>query len=220
MEQTTTIQISVYDWGKMEERVYEARVGSIAELVALSYQFNKNAKYKKSTDKNWYYCKTMIKRLFKKELSTKQPKIKFVTTNDLNKIQEEKRKAEEEARLEKEKIELEWEKWRMAHPDCTIEQINSMSEAELENRLTGLYIEDYYIGKTDYNSYSGPFESNLTEISYIELKATSELADRAYYRAMKTLCGGELTFEPDRIPKSKIFRLTDDYKLVHIGRAS
>ncbi|HFK1513844.1 hypothetical protein [Bacillus paranthracis] len=214
---TTTIQISVYDWSIMEEIVYEAQIGSVTDFLSLTYRFDKKVKYKKPTDKNWYYGKTMIKRLFKEEIAIK-PTLKFMTTNDLNKIEEEKRKAEEEIKLKKEKEELEWEAWRKANPIVTIEQIQSMSEPELVNRLFELYVDDYYIRKTDYNSYDGPFECNLTETAYIELQLSSEAADRAYHSAMRCLCGGKLAFEPNRLPMSRIFRLTDDYKLVSIKK--
>ncbi|MGE7586477.1 hypothetical protein [Peribacillus sp. NPDC101480] len=223
---TTTIQISIYDWSIMEELVFEAQISSIEEFLALTYRFDKKVKYKKATDKNWYHAKTMIKRLFKKDVAKNRPVIKFVTTNDLNKIgeekrkaEEEKRKAEEEARLKKEKEELEWEQWRKANPKFTIEQIKSMSEVELTNRLVDLYIEDYYIGKTDYNSYNGPFNTYLTEIAYIELQISSGLADRAHYHAMEALCGGKLTYKTNRHPMSEIFRLTDDFELVSLNRA-
>ncbi|CDQ21808.1 hypothetical protein [Halobacillus karajensis] len=218
MTKTTTIQISIYEWSIMEEIVYETQISSVGEFLALTYRFDKKIKYKKPTDKNWYYAKTMIKRLFKKELSSKST-IKFVKTNDLNKMYEEKEKAKEEARLKKEKEELEWEEWRKTHPDFTIEQIKSMSKVELANRLVNLYIEDYYIGKSDYNSYMGPFNCCLTEIAYVELQIPSDLADRAYYHAMEALCGGKLTYHPHRIPLSKTFRFTDDYELEYIGRA-
>ncbi|MEK4541351.1 hypothetical protein [Bacillus sp. FSL R5-0585] len=215
MTKTTTIQISVFDWSNMEEIVYESQIGSVADFLSLTYRFGRKVKYKKPTDKNWYYGKTMIKRLFKKEIAIK-PTLKFVTTNDLNKIEEEKRKDAEEIRL-KEEEEMRWGK-QNANPKLGIEEIQSMSEDELVNRLFELYVEDYYIGKTDFNSYTGHFECNLTETTYIELQVSSELADRAYYNAMECLCGGKLTFEPNRLPMSRIFRLTNDYKLVSIKK--
>ncbi|MDC7732016.1 MULTISPECIES: hypothetical protein [Bacillus cereus group] len=217
---TTTIQISVYDWSIMEEIIYEARIGSIIDFLSLTYRFDKKVKYKKTTDKNWYYGKTMIKRLFKKEIAIK-PTLKFVTTNDLNKIEEEKRKAAEEIRLkeeEKEREEMGWGK-RNANPKLGIEEIQSMSEDELVNRLIELYVDDYYIGKTGFNSYDGHFGCNLTETTYIELQVSSELADRAYHTALEFLCKKTLPFKSgDRLPMSKIFRLTDDYKLVSIKK--
>lgn len=106
MTKTTTIQISVFDWSNMEEIVYESQIGSVADFLSLTYRFGRKVKYKKPTDKNWYYGKTMIKRLFKKEIAIK-PTLKFVTTNDLNKIEEEKRKDAEEIRL-KEEEEMRW----------------------------------------------------------------------------------------------------------------
>lgn len=219
MTKTTTIQISIYNWSLMEEIVYEAQIGSIEDFLALTYQFDKKVKYKKTTDKNWYYAKTMVKRLFKKELAGKDPVIKFVVTNDLNKIEEEKAKAKEEARLKKEEEELALEQWRKENPDFTMEQVKSMSEVELANRLMELYVEDYYIGKTDYNSYSGPFACCLTEITYIESQVSTEIADYAYLQAFE----GVYDFKPEsklnRHPKSESFRLTDDYELEYIGRA-
>lgn len=76
----------------MEELVYEAQIGSIEDFLALSYRFDKKVKYKKPTDKNWYYAKTMVKRLYKKELLGRVPVIKIVSTNDLNRIEEENEK--------------------------------------------------------------------------------------------------------------------------------
>jgi hypothetical protein len=216
----TTIQISIYDWSIMEEIVYEAQIGSVSDFLSLTYRFGKKVKYKKPTDKNWYYGKTMIKRLFKKEIAIK-PTLKFVTTNDLNKIEEDKRKAEHEIRLKEEEKEREEMGWgeRNANPKLGIEEIQSMSEDELVNRLIELYAEDYYIGKTGFNSYAGYFECNLTETTYIELQVSSELADRAYHTTLELLCGKKRPYKSgDRLPMSKIFRLTDDYKLVSIKK--
>lgn len=64
-----TIQISVYDWKNMKEYIYESTVSSVEDMIALYYKFNRQVKFKKPTDKNWYYCKTMIKRLFKSEIN-------------------------------------------------------------------------------------------------------------------------------------------------------
>jgi len=217
MTKTTAIQISVYDWVIKEEIIYETQIGSVEDMLAITYRFGKKTKYKKPTDKNWYYAKTMIKRLFKKEMST-NPIIKFVTTNDLNKIYEEKLKSEEEARLKKEKEELEWDQWRKANPKFTIEQIKSMSETELEDRLGDLYVEHYYIGKTDYDSYDGAFNCCLTEIAYIELQVSSEVADRAYKCAFESLTDSKHVGKLNRLPKSEFFRLTDDYELEYIGQ--
>lgn len=100
MKKTTTIQISVYDWQLKGELIYEAQIECIEELLALSYKFGKKAKYKKPTDKNWYYNKTMVRRLFKKKLSDKEPLLKLVTINDLDKSLEELQKAKEEKEAE------------------------------------------------------------------------------------------------------------------------
>ncbi|QDP39434.1 hypothetical protein [Radiobacillus deserti] len=107
MTKTTTIQISVYDYNTMEELIYETQIGSIEELIALSYRYDKSVKYKKPTDKNWYYCRTMIKRLFKKELNSKNNEVKLVTTNDLNKVLEERFQAKLEKKREQEQRDLE-----------------------------------------------------------------------------------------------------------------
>jgi hypothetical protein len=105
MTKTTTIQISIYDWGKMEELICESQIGSIEDLVVLSYRFDKSVKYKKPTDKNWYYCKTMIKRLFRDEITAKNDDVKLVTSNDLKKILEEKFQAKLNKQNEKTKLE-------------------------------------------------------------------------------------------------------------------
>jgi hypothetical protein len=215
-----TIQISIINWSIMEELVYEAQIGSIEDFLALTYRFDKKVKYKKPTDKNWYYAKTMVKRLFKKELVGKSPKIKFTTANDLKKIEEQKQKIKEEARLKREQEELEWQKWKKENPEFTIEQIKSMSETELANRLVNLYCEEYYSSKTDYESYYGPFKSCLTEIAFIELLVSPGIADRAYIHAYESIFRSKHTGEVGRIPMSKIFRLTDEYELEYIGRAS
>ncbi|MDN4493359.1 hypothetical protein [Ureibacillus aquaedulcis] len=107
MTKTTTIQISVYDWYLKHEYIYETQIGSVEDLISLSSQFNKKVKYKKPTDINWYYSKTMIKRLFKKEIaSAEYPEVKLVATNDLNKLIEERH----QEKLKKEKERLEYEK--------------------------------------------------------------------------------------------------------------
>lgn len=238
---TTTIQISVYDYSFKRELVYETEVGSIEDMIALSYRYDKKVKYRKPTDKRWYHCKTMVKRLFKKELEAKPFEVTLVEENDLDKALEEYHRP----RLEGEKKEEEYEKFldqfdyregregfgnreyrgepsydwdneMKIEPKFTIEQMKSMTESELVNRLGHLYVEDVHIHKTGYDSYDGPFETLLTEVTYIELQLSSELADRAHYDAMEFLCGGKLTYEPKRLPKSKIFRLTDDYKLVSL----
>ncbi|PFX88117.1 hypothetical protein COL40_11620 [Bacillus toyonensis] len=240
---TTTIQISMYDYSLKKELVYETEVGSIEDMVTLSYRYEKRVKYRKPTDKRWYHCKTMIKRLFKKELESKPFEVNLVEENDLDKALEEYHRP----RLEREKKEAEYEKFlgqfdyregregfgnreyrgessydwsneMKNEPKFTIEQIKSMSESELVSRLCHLYIEDFYIDKTGCDSYDGPFETIITEVAYIELQLSSELADQAHYNAMEFLCGGKLEYEPKRLPKSETFRLTDDYELVLIKK--
>ncbi|MBN8211101.1 hypothetical protein JI666_20405 [Bacillus sp. NTK071] len=84
-----TIQCSVYHWNVMEEIIYEAQIDSIEGFIALTCQFDKRVKFKKTSDKNWYYAKTMIKRLFKNDMAKNKPIIKYVCNNDLNKIEDE-----------------------------------------------------------------------------------------------------------------------------------
>jgi hypothetical protein len=222
----TTIQISVYDWTIMEEIIFETQISSLGDFVALTYRYNKKVKYKKASDKNWYYAKTMVKRLFKNEIGASGIKIKFVTSNDLNKMEEEKQKKkeeaqreEEEARRKEEEEERAWDQWKKDNLHIALEKVKSMSNKELCNRLSELYVEDYYIGKTSCNLYSGPFRCNLTETAFIELIVSEEIADHAYYQAIKFLCAGKLTAKPDRMPLSKCFRLTEDYELEYIDQA-
>lgn len=174
----TTIQISTYEYSVGEEIIYEAEVDSLAGFLALTYYFNKRARYKKSTDKNWYYGKTLLKRLFKKELAENHPTIKFFTTNDLDKIFEEKRiKKEEQKRKEEErerqeyellkKEEMAFQAWRRENPVFTIEQLDSMTPEMLELRLFDLYDIVRVSRKSDYNYYDGAFEDGYDEIDYI-----------------------------------------------------
>ncbi|YCA42824.1 hypothetical protein M1E11_18740 [Bacillus sp. JZ8] len=104
----TTIQIHGYDKNTMEETIYKAQVGSIEDMLALTYQFENMIKYKKITDKTWYYAKTMIKRLFKKELS-KIPNIEYVATNDFKETCEENRQDKQEIILKSKKEQVEWD---------------------------------------------------------------------------------------------------------------
>ena len=93
------IQISVYNWAEKEEEIYEAKVKNLGEYYELTRGLHKSTKVKKSTDKNWYYSKTLAKRLFKEELSYK-PEMKLVMTNNLDKILKLKKevKAKEQAK--------------------------------------------------------------------------------------------------------------------------
>ena len=80
------IQMSVYNYNVGHEFIYETEIDSLEELLSLSYKFDTKIKYKKKTDKNWYYAKTMVRRLFKKELEIHKPIIKVVKINDLTQI--------------------------------------------------------------------------------------------------------------------------------------
>ncbi|PGB72260.1 hypothetical protein [Bacillus wiedmannii] len=239
---TTTIQISVYDYSLKKELVYETEVGSIEDMITLSYRYEKRVKYRKPTDKRWYHCKTMIKRLFKKELESKPFEVNLVEENDLDKALEEYHRP----RLEREKKEAEYEKflgqfdyregrgvepWAGAstempsfdgddieEPRLTIEQIKSMSEDELSNRLIKMYVDEWHMSTFGYDSYDGPFNDCIAEIAYTELQLSSELADRSYLLAREALYGDKLEYEPKRIPKSETFRLTDDYELVALDK--
>ena len=239
---TTTIQISVYDYSLKKELVYETEVGSIEDMITLSYRYEKRVKYRKPTDKRWYHCKTMIKRLFKKELEAKPFEVTLVEENDLDKSLEEYHRP----RIEREKEQAEYEKflgqfdyregrgvepWAGAsteipsfdgdgteEPRLTIEQIKSMSEDELSNRLIKTYIDEWHMSVFEYDSYGGPFSDCVTEVAYIELQLSSELADWSYLRARESLYSGKLEYEPKRIPKSEIFRLTDHHTLVALDK--
>jgi hypothetical protein len=214
----TTVQISVYNWVRMEEYVYETQVRSLGDFLALTYRYDKRVKYKKASDKNWYYAKTMVKRLFKNELGADGLVIKFVTSNDLKKMEEEKQKKKEEARLKEEKERQALKQWEEANTDITFEQINSMSNNDLANRLVSLYIENYLSRKYEYVDYRGPFNCCLTEIAFIEQKVSSCKADDAYYKSCEILYGGNS--KQNRLPVSEFFKLTDEYELIYIGRAS
>ncbi|RLQ89956.1 hypothetical protein [Falsibacillus albus] len=112
MKSTQTIQISIYKaFGKSRynnyeynhlldefEFVYEAEVSSVADFIALTYRLNKFVKYKKPTDKNWYTSRTMVKRLFKKEIVNNKPIIKIAEVNCWEEKQREERLKKEEAR--------------------------------------------------------------------------------------------------------------------------
>lgn len=62
-------QTSTYSF---REVIYEACVQNIGDMAILFHKFGKRAKYKKSTDKNWYTYRTMMNRLFKKEIAEKE----------------------------------------------------------------------------------------------------------------------------------------------------
>jgi hypothetical protein len=114
MANTQTIQISIYKsfeksqsesemynnydcnndyYSHLEEFefVYEAEISSVADFLALTYRFDKQVKYKKPTDKNWYTAKTMVKRLFKNEVAKNKPIIKIAEINCWKQKREEKR---------------------------------------------------------------------------------------------------------------------------------
>lgn len=99
------IQISIYNWSENQEEIYEAKVKNLCEYYELTRHLSRSVKVKKSTDKNWYYVKTLGKRLFKKELSYK-PTMELVKTNNLNQVL--KLKEEERSRI-KEMKKYEWE---------------------------------------------------------------------------------------------------------------
>lgn len=169
----TKIQISVYEYYTInEEIIYEAQVGSIEEFLALTYSFGNRVKYKKLTDKNWYYGRTMIKRLFKKQLEGKRPTIKFVTTNNLDKVFEERRRKEEEKERQQAEIlrqeQLAFDRWRRENPVFTIEQLDSLTPDILKARLRDLHEKNKISRKSDFNYYDGAFEDSFDEIYYIE----------------------------------------------------
>ncbi|MGE7723353.1 hypothetical protein [Bacillus cereus] len=101
----------------------------------------------------------------------------------------------------------------MKEVECAMEQIKSMSEDELSNRLIKLYVEEEW-GQGEYDLYEGSFSSLGAELLYIELQVSSELADQAYLSAMESYYQGELKYEPKRFPMSETFTLTYDYILI------
>ena len=187
MKKTTTIQISVYDGKLKEEIIFEVQIGCIKELLTLFYKCSKKVKYKTTTDKNGYYNKSRC--LFKKELSEKELLIKLIATDDLIKLLKEERKAIEEAELKKKEQELIWMQWLETNLNFTIEQLNSMSEVELENRLAFLYEQSYLSGKFEDYLYGRSVDLDNNEITYIESKVSSEIVDRAYATASKNIFG-------------------------------
>ena len=101
-----TIQISIYNFSEKAEEIYEAKVKNLGEYYELTKNFSRSVKVKKSTDKNWYYVKTLAKRLFQQELSYK-PEMKLVKTNNLDKIL--KLKEEEKAKDQAKEMEKMYE---------------------------------------------------------------------------------------------------------------
>lgn len=107
-----------YKYNRNEyELVYEAKINNIADFVALTYRFDKQVKYKKPTDKNWYTARSMMKRLFKNEVANNKPIIKIVEINDWKQKREEKRlkaEAAEKRRIAKLGYNPSWEDyfWR------------------------------------------------------------------------------------------------------------
>ena len=98
-----TIQISIYNWAENQEEIYEAKVKNLGEYYELTKNFSRSVKVRKPTDKNWYYVKTLAKRLFKEDLSYK-PETKLVMTNNLDqilKLKEEEKAKEEAKEMEK-----------------------------------------------------------------------------------------------------------------------
>ena len=98
-----TIQMSIYNWAENQEEVYEAKVRNLGEYYELTKNFSRSVKAKKSTDKNWYYVKTLAKRLFKEDLSYK-PEMELVEINSLDKIlklKEEEKEKEQAKEMEK-----------------------------------------------------------------------------------------------------------------------
>lgn len=91
---THTIQISIYNWVIDEELIYETQVSSPEEMVALIYSYGKKVRFKKPTDKNWYYGRTLVKRLFKKELKNVKPLVKIADSKDLRSKEQIKRDQE------------------------------------------------------------------------------------------------------------------------------
>lgn len=73
------------------EFIYETEISSVADFLAVTYQFDKLVQYKKPTDKNWYTARSMMKRLFKKEVANNKPIIKIVETIPWEQKREEKR---------------------------------------------------------------------------------------------------------------------------------
>lgn len=192
----------------MEELVYEAQVNSLEELISLTYSFGKQVKFKKPTDKNWYYAKTLIKRLFKKDLEKLKPLIKHVGCNDLAEIERAKYVSMIADELKK-KEEEEWEKFY----SYTTYDLEEMSVSELIVILIRLYTENYKIYESDFSEYYYPVESELEKIACIELQISPKLSDFAYKEASRVLSAKKITNIPERIPLYKIFRITDDYAL-------
>lgn len=193
MKETTTIQISVYDWVNMEEIVYETQVRSVEDMVALTYQFDNKVKYKKPTDQNWYYAKTMLKRLFKQDL-IKTPNIEHIATNDLNKIYEGNGQAEEEVILKNKKVQKR-DGPEKSNSILKMNQIRVISEEELAEQLYDLYIKDYFIGMYNLNTYVGSFDNCLAEINDIERQLSPTLVDSTYSKAMRDIRNREVTIE-------------------------
>ncbi|WP_249598501.1 hypothetical protein [Peribacillus frigoritolerans] len=101
----------------------------------------------------------------------------------------------------------------------TIEQIKSMSEAQLLKRMANLQLQSHYwINYTDgYDYYDGPFEDCLTELAFLELRVSTKLAEQAYRMANGALIARDQMDEYDTwVPMSEWWRLTEDYELVSI----
>ncbi|MCM2532129.1 hypothetical protein NDK43_06675 [Neobacillus pocheonensis] len=101
----------------------------------------------------------------------------------------------------------------------TIEQIKSMSEAQLLKRMANLQLQRYYWVEFNeaYEYYDGPFEDCLTELAFIELRVSPKLAEQAYRMANETLISREEVYEYGAwVPMSEWWRLTEDYELVSI----
>ncbi|SFF17474.1 hypothetical protein SAMN05428981_12122 [Bacillus sp. OV194] len=190
MENTITIQISVYHWTIIEEIIYEVQIDSIDQFLAITNRFGEKVMYKKDTDKYWYHARTMVERLIKNELSTRSPLLKFVTTNDISEMYERKQMEEEKDRQMKEDAEQARAEWRMYNADFSMEQIMAMSEDELTTRLTQLYADSFHNRKSaGDDDYYGPFKNYEDEIAYIELQVSSKIADQANSKAFEEVFG-------------------------------
>lgn len=92
----TLLLVSIYDWDHLEfneeneknvpkEFVYEFYVRNIEDMVVLSHRFSSKVKYKKPTDKNWYTYRSMVYRLFRKEIDGRNidNQLKLIAVNEL-----------------------------------------------------------------------------------------------------------------------------------------
>ncbi|MEW4231526.1 hypothetical protein [Priestia megaterium] len=189
MKKTISIEILVKDKNNMGNTIYKAQVESMGDLLSLTYQFDNKTKYRKSTDKNWYYAKTMMKRLFKKEMSN-TINIELVETNSFNESPKVNRRAEKVMDSKK-------RRGSSSRATSSLEkrQTRENFQVELTNQLYKLYIKDYYIGMHNLNTYVGDFDNCLDEINHIESKLSPNIVDDTYSKAMQEIVQKKVTIQ-------------------------